>query len=380
MSIGILIKFFFFPYYMEKNELKYLIALHSFPKFGPVRLRRLKNYFNNYQSAFQGNINEYLKAGLEENIANEFISQRNNISTEQLLEKLNAENISVVTLDDELYPKLLKEIYDPPVLLYYKGRLSADDEFNIAVVGSRKYSNYGKQIVDDLVFGLAKSEITIVSGLALGIDSMAHQATIDAKGRTIAVLGTGLDRQSIYPSSNRYLHDKIINTGGLVISEFPLGTPPLKHHFPQRNRIISGLSLGVLIIEAGEKSGSLITAHFALEQNREVFAVPGNIFSPVSVGTNNLIKQGAKTVTNASDILEALDLVNITNYINNKKIIPETAEEELIVTHLSQEPLHINDIARLANLNISQVNSLLTIMEMKGMVKNLGNMEYVLPR
>ncbi|NIA18317.1 MAG: DNA-protecting protein DprA, partial [Actinobacteria bacterium] len=362
------------------NDLKYLIALTHFPKFGPVRIGRIKKRFSFWEDAFHAPTQELIRAGIEENIAEEFAAARNSINPEEIMEKLEKENIKIVAADDKLYPKPLKEIYGPPALIYYRGLLSEDEEFNLAVVGSRKYSSYGQMAVEQIVEDLAKNNLTIVSGLALGIDALAHNATLKARGRTIAVLGSGLDKQSIYPSSNRYLADKIVDSGGAIISEFPIGSPPLKHHFPQRNRVISGLSLGTLVIEASRKSGSLITARFALEQNREVFAVPGSIYSPNSDGANDLIKKGAKTTTCAADIMETLDLAQVSAYIDNKKIIPETPEEENLLNHLKKEPMHINDLIRLTKLDTNIINSTLTIMEMKGMIRNIGNMEYVLAR
>ncbi len=361
----------------KNNEIKYLVALSHFPKFGPARLRKIKNYFSSWEKAFLSNSNELIKAGIEENVSYEFCATKEKINPDEIMEKMEKENIKVAVLADEFYPPLLKEIYNPPQLIYYKGELSKDSELNLAVVGSRKFTSYGQMAVEKIISELANNNLTIVSGLALGIDSLAHDATLKINGRTIAVLGSGLDRQNIYPFSNRYLAEKIINSGGALISEFSPGTPPLKHHFPQRNRLISGISLGVLVIEAGEKSGALITANFALEQNREVFAVPGNIFSQVSAGTNNLIKKGAHVVINASDILESFNLAQISSVIENKKVLPETEEEKLILKHLNREPLHINDIVRAANLDTSVINSTLTIMEMKGIVKNLGNMQYI---
>ncbi|HOZ56219.1 MAG: hypothetical protein BWY51_00917 [Parcubacteria group bacterium ADurb.Bin316] len=358
-------------------DLKYLVALHNFPKFGPVRLKRIKNYFPNFETAWRTNTNELKQAGIEENIASEFTSYRVNVNPDDLMARLAKENIKVLILDDKNYPRLLSEIYDPPALLFYLGELKPDDNFTIAVVGARRYSHYGQQVTEKIVFDLAKNGITIVSGLALGIDALAHNATLNAGGRTIAVLGSGIDKYSVYPADNRYLADKIAASDGLILSEFPLGTAPLKFNFPQRNRIISGLSRGTLVVEASEKSGSLITASFALDQNREVFAVPGNIFSDNSSGTNNLIKKGAKAVTSAKEILETLDLANITSYINNKAIIPESDEENKILSFLSHEPIHVDELIRLSELGVSQINSTLIIMEMKGMIKNLGNQNYI---
>jgi DNA processing protein len=212
--------------------------------------------------------------------------------------------------------------------------------------------------------------------MALGIDTLAHNAALNANGKTVAVIGSGLDKKSIYPSSNRYLAEKIIDAGGMVFSEFALGALPMKHHFPQRNRTIAGICLATLVVEAGEKSGALITARCALEQNREVFAVPGSIFSATSIGTNNLIRLGAKVATDANDIIEALDLAQATEYIDNKKILPESAEEKLIIEHLNREPMYIEELIKLTKLDASVINSTLTIMEMKGMIKNLGGAQY----
>lgn len=361
---------------LEQNEIKYLIALSHFIKFGPARLKKIRKRFLSFESAFKAGLKELTEAGIEENIASEFISARFNINPDEIVAKMAGENISAVALGDELYPKILSEIYDPPQIIYYQGEL-ASEELCLAVVGTRKFSPYGKRVVEKIVPELAQNNLTIVSGLALGIDALAHEATISAGGRTIAVLGSGLYQVNIYPSANRYLAAKILKSGGTIISEFPPNMPPLKFNFPQRNRIISGLSLGTLVIEAGEKSGALITASFALEQNREVFAIPGNIFSSVSVGANKLIKQGAKVVTSSFDIIDTLNLNQAFSFIESKKIIPESKEESVILDCLASEPIHINDLVRLTNLDTSIINSTLVIMEMKGMVKNLGNMLYV---
>lgn len=365
---------------MNYNEILYLVSLHHFPKFGPQRILRLKKYFSSLEKAFTASTHELQKAKIEESIANEFVSARTNINPQALYEKIQKENIKILTLESENYPRLLKEIYAPPPLLYYKGKIEKNSDFNVAIVGSRKHTNYGQQAAENISAELSRNGLGIVSGLALGIDTLAHNACLNAGGITIAVLGTGIDKQSIYPSSNRYLAEKIIASGGAIISEFPLGTLPLRHNFPQRNRIISGLSLATIVIEAGEKSGALITAAFACEQNRDVFAVPGSIFSPVSIGPNNLIKQGAKPVSTAADIMDALDLKNISNYIDNKKIIGETEEEKIILKILNFEACHIDDLIRQTGLNTALISGTLAIMEMKGMVKNLGGMQYVLAR
>ncbi len=359
---------------------KYCIGLSCFPKFGPIRFKKITKYFSNFQEAFLAPAEELIKAGIEKNVAEEFISFRNDIELESIIEILKKEKIKIITLQDNDYPKLLSEIYNPPPVLYYKGDLNLKKDFTLAIVGTRKHSNYGQQAASTFSQELAQNNITIVSGMALGIDSISHHACLEAGGKTIAVLGSGLDYKNIYPSSNRGLSERIVKSGGAIISEFPPETKPLRYHFPQRNRIISGLSLGTIVIEAGIKSGSLITAYLALEQNREVFALPGNIYSPISEGTNKLIKLGAKPVTSTQDVLEALNLNQATENIKTKKIIGETEEEKKIVRHLTHEGIHVDELVRLTKLDTSTINSTLTIMEMKGMVKNLGGMQYVLAR
>ena len=357
--------------------INYLIALTHFPKFGQKSIQKLKNYFPNFQIAFEANLDNLIKAGIKEKIAQEFIEFRQTFRLEEILAHLEKENIKVVALDDREYPKLLTEIYDPPELIYYRGDLNCANEFCLSIVGARKYTSYGKRVVFDLARDLAQHGLTIVSGLALGIDALAHSATLDVGGKTLAVLGSGVDNQSIYPVSNNLLAQKIIEKNGAIISEFPIGTPPLAHHFPLRNRIIAGLARGTLVIEAGKKSGSLITAYSALDAGREVFAVPGEIYANNSQGTYALIKNGATMITSAKDIIETLKLENASQFIKNKQVIPESPVEENILKVLTQEPIHVNEIILKTQLDTQTANATLTIMEMKGMIKNLGNMMYV---
>lgn len=361
---------------MNIKKHQYLIALSHFSKFGPTRLKKLKNFFSSFEEAFKANSEELQEAGIEGTIASEFVSFRPQIIIDEVLENLEKDNIDVVGVDDENYPNILKEIFNPPQIIYHKGELF-NKEYCIAVVGSRNYTPYGQQIIDDIVRKIAKAGISIVSGLALGVDAHSHKVALEEGARTIAVLGTGLDTGSIYPSYNRYLANKIIESGGALISEFPIKTPPLKHHFPQRNRIISGLSRATLVVEAKEKSGALITAKDALEQNREVMAVPGNIFSTLSAGPNKLIKDGARAILNSQDVFDLLDLNNIKNYIKTKTLTPETTEEEEILRHLNQDPVHIDNLVRLTGLEIKVINTSLSMMEIKGMVRNLGGMNYI---
>jgi len=282
-----------------------------------------------------------------------------------------------ITLQDKNYPAMLKEIHNPPKELYIKGEIINQDKVAIAVVGTRKYTQYGKQAALDIAGKLSKLGITIVSGLAKGIDTFAHQAALENNGRTIAVLGSGMDKDNFSPACNYTLGEKIAENGA-VISEYPEGTPGAIYTFPERNRIISGLSLGVVVIEAPEQSGALITANLALEQNREVFAVPGNIYEKNSQGTNQLIKMGAKLVTCVEDILEELNLSHLLQSTEKKKIKPENKEEEILFTILSSQPMHIDEIVKISKLPVSAVNSTLMILELKNAVRNLGKGNYVL--
>jgi len=283
------------------------------------------------------------------------------------------DKIETITIEDNNYPKILREIKDPPRILYYIGSLPRAESSSFAVVGTRMASSYGKQVALEIAGDLAEAGLTIVSGLAPGIDTFCHQAVVEKEERTIAVLGTGLDEKSIYPQSNLKLARKIIEKG-LLISEYPPGTPGLKQNFPRRNRIISGLSFGVLVIEAKERSGSLITAGWALKQGKKVFAVPGSIYSSNSRGTNYLIKNGAKLVENANDILKELDLPSI----NKSEIIGETAEESRILEILKEGGLYIDEIIKRTGLNPANVSSALAIMEIRGKVRNLGGNIYAI--
>ncbi len=244
-------------------------------------------------------------------------------------------------------------------------------------MGTRRATVYGRQITEEIVADLVRSKITIVSGLAKGIDSVAHHSALEAGGRSIAVFGCGLD--IVYPSENANLARRIIQQGALI-SEYPLGTRPKADNFPRRNRIMSGLSLGVLVVEAGETSGAMITAHLALEQNREVFAIPGSILSPASRGTNQLIQEGAKLVRDYTDILEELNLTAVARQIEMKELIPASETESLLLKQLGAEPTHIDEVCRSSGLPISTVSSTLAMMELKGLVKQVGAMNYALAK
>jgi len=358
------------------TKLKYLIALTHFPNFGPASLAKL-SALSSWQEAYQASTKNLLQLGLSEKLANEFIAWRQKFEPEVALEIMAKQKIEAIEITNDLYPPLLKNIYQPPPLLYYQGTLEEKLYYQpLAVVGSRRPSAYGQMAVSRLIKDLVANQLTIVSGLAYGIDALAHKTTLDSQGKTLAVLGSGIDRSSLYPASNRFLADKIIEQGGIIFSEFPPLTKANKFNFPRRNRLISGMSLGVLVIEAMAKSGSLITAHYGLEQNREVMAVPGNIFSPESAGTNHLLKLGAKAVTKVEDILEALNLEldePQTPVKQNNLNQTETA----ILNTLTSEAKHLDEIKALLKLDISVITSTLTLMEIKGLLKNIGSSTYI---
>jgi DNA processing protein len=283
----------------------------------------------------------------------------------------------VLTWDSPEYPASLRNIADPPPVLYVRGQLMARDEWALAVVGTRRATVYGREVTRSLVSGLAASGVTIVSGLAHGIDTHAHQVALDAGGRTLAVLGSGID--VIYPAENRKLAELIVNSGA-ILSEYPLGAQPESGNFPRRNRIISGLSLGVLVVEGTKSSGAMITADYASEQGREIFAVPGSILSPNSAGPNYLIQQGAKLVTTMGDILEELNLTMAAEQAAAREIIPDNETEAVLLRHLSAEPMHVDELGRAAQLPINEVASTLTLMELKGKVRQVGGMNYIVAR
>jgi len=341
---------------------------------GPKTFQKLLDYFGSVEKAWQATESDLNKAGLLPKTITNMIAKRPKINPDKELKKVQNLGIQVLILVDRQYPKMLLEIADPPPVLYLKGELTKSDHLAIAVVGTRRMTPYGKRVGEKIVAGLAHNDLTIVSGMALGIDSVAHRTALENGARTIAVLGTGLD--NIYPFSNQRLAEKIIQNGA-VISEFCLGTQGYASNFPQRNRIISGLALGTLVVEAAARSGTLITAKFALEQNREVFAVPGSIFSPQSESCLNLIKMGAKLTTDYTDILDEL---NIKDQWQGEKesVAPETEQEAKILNILDCDlAKHIDRIISQTGFKTAEVLSLLTLMEMKGMIKNLGAQNYV---
>ena len=361
----------------DSDELKYWVGFSKIPGIGRVKTSQLLEHFTTLGHAWKAPAAELKKAGLDSKTVENIVHLRPRISPDDEMDNLKQYKVKALTCDSSAYPQRLKEIYDYPPVLYVRGTLLPEDECYLAVVGTRRATVYGRQVTEEIVTDLARNGITVVSGLAKGIDSIAHRAALDAGARTIAVFACGLD--IVYPAENARLAREVMEHG-VLISEYPLGTRPKADNFPRRNRIMSGLSLGVLVIEAGESSGALITANQALEQNREVFAVPGSILSPASRGTNHLIQEGAKLVRNYVDILEELNLAIMAQQMEMKELMPVDKTESLLLKQLSREPAHIDEICRNSGLAAALVSSALTMMELKGMVKQVGGMNYVLAR
>lgn len=358
---------------MSTNQIS---AVAHFPKMTYARFQKLRAYFSDLKNLWRAELSDLIAAGLNEDIAHEFLIWREANPTEKISERLAKENIWTISIGDPNYPRLLAQINDPPITLFIRGKLSIEEIPAIGVVGTRRCTDYGRRVCADLAGALAQRGIVVVSGLALGIDGIAHDNALQNRGITWAVLGSGVDQSHIFPSAHQNLAKEIIDRGGAIISEYPPGFAPTSYSFPARNRIIAGLTLGTLVIEAPEESGALITAKSALDYNREVFAVPHSIYSLIGAGGNNLIKLGAKAVTKVDDILEALNLAEIKKLVQTKIPIASDQVEEKILSLLTDEPKQINEIIQQSGLSGAEISAKLTIMEISGLVKNLGGMNY----
>ena len=355
----------------------YWVALNMVKGIGAVRFQALLDFFGDPQIAWQAPTDALRQAGLNDKTVENLVQLRSRVSLPKIWERMENLGIQVLTWEDPGYPRRLKEIDQPPPVIYLRGELLPEDEWAVAVVGTRRTSAYGRQMTEEIASTLARSGITVVSGLARGIDAIAHLTSLNAGGRTLAVLGSGVDR--IYPPENRRLADQIIQHGALI-SDYPPGTPPEGVNFPPRNRIISGLSMAVVVVEAGQTSGALITASFAADQGREVFALPGNVTAPQSQGTNRLIRDGAYPLLDPAEILEVLELTMVTQHRAARVVLPADALEAKLFEALGPEPLHVDDIRARTELPIEKVTATLAMMELKGMVRQVGGMHYVAVR
>jgi DNA processing protein len=356
------------------DDLGFWIALTRVTQIGPRRFALLLEALGSARRIWDATQSELLSTGLDRRSTASLIAARHRLDPSSEVALLERAGVRAVRMIDEDYPERLRAIYDPPPVLYFQGELDSRDHPSIAIVGTRGATAYGRAVAEKLSRGLAEAAITVVSGLALGIDAAAHRGALAAGGRTIAVLGSGLNR--IYPSQHAQLAKQIAESGA-VASEFPLDTKPDAMNFPRRNRVISGMTSGTLVVEAGAKSGALLTAGYAGDQGRDVYAVPGSIFSPMSQGTHRLIRDGAVPVTCVDDILTELQPSRAPRQLSAKDILPPDETERAILDVLSTEGMHIDEIAQSVSLPMSTVSAALAMMELKGMVQQTGGMNYV---
>lgn len=360
---------------MENRELMYLHGFNLLSGVGAVSLRAVKEHFGTYEQAWRASDGEYVAVtGLKPQYRHALLEHRRSTRPEEQFEKLLKSGIWIIGDFHDNYPDMLTEIPNAPVALYGRGTIE-NIGTSIGIVGTRRPTTYGIEATQALVDGLvAATGLTITSGLASGIDTIAHETSLQGKGRTIAVLGSAVDDASVFPAQNRWLATRIAESGGAVISEYPPGTQATQGYFPQRNRIISGISRGVLVVEAREKSGALITARYALEQNRDVFAVPGSIFSLTSRGSNRLIQEGAKAVCSAEDLLEELGI----EYTKETRANQNSAlnKDEQAIWLLLEQPCTVDELKQAVSLDTKVIISIISMLELKGLIRNMGQDTY----
>lgn len=359
---------------MPSDDPRYWIGFQLIPNIGPVRTMQLVDHFGSVEQVWQASESALRATGLSADLVTGIVRERHTIDLDGELEKLVTHGVQAICIDNRDYPRLLKHIPASPTVLYMKGSYEPFDELAIGVVGTRRSTTYGADMTRQIAGELAGAGVTIVSGLARGIDSIAHDAALSAGGRTLAVCGCGLD--IVYPPQNRKLAARIIEQGALI-SEYPIGVPPDGPHFPARNRIISGLSRGVLVVEAPKRSGALITTNFALDQGRDVYAVPGSALSKVSEGCHDLIRAGATLVTSADHILQELNVTASESAVQSRMVLPETDAEKTLLACIGAEPRHINELSMDSGLPIHEANGTLLTMELKGLIRQSGAQHYV---
>lgn len=356
------------------NDKKYWVGFNLVKGIGAVRVQALLDAFGDLETAWQASPLALGKAGLSPKLVERVGQVRASVDLQAFMAQAEAAGIRILTWPDDEYPRHLTEIDQPPPVLYLRGEILPEDSWSVAIVGTRAVTPYGRQITEELASALAHNGVTVVSGLARGVDAVAHSAALKAGGRTLAVLGSGVDK--LYPPEHRAMAEQIMARGA-VLSDYAPGTPPDSANFPPRNRIISGLSMAVVVVEAGDTSGALITAEFAVEQGRDVFAVPGNVYAPQSRGPNRLLQRGAKALLSPQDVLEALDLTRNVERREVRKAIPADMTEAALLELLGPEPMHVDEIRNRSGLPIEKVSAALTMMELKGMVRQVGGMNYV---
>ncbi|MFN8501643.1 DNA-processing protein DprA [Kouleothrix sp.] len=356
------------------DNTRFYLGFNLVNGIGPARLDRLIERCGSLEAAWHATPAELQAAGLDARSAGALLAARRTLDIDAEIERADQAGVALVSREHASYPAALRQIPSAPPLLYVRGRLAPSDGWSVAVVGTRSPTSYGKEAARRLAGDLAGAGVTIVSGLAIGVDTIAHTAALESGGRSIAVLACGADM--VYPERNARLAEQLCQAGAIV-SEFPLGARPTPQMFPVRNRLISGLSLGTLVVEAGIGSGALITVEYALEQGRDVFAVPGSIFSKVSQGTHQLIRNGAALVGSANDILEALNLNTIAVQQEIQQAFPDDPAEAALLELVSFEPQHIDELHRASGASVAEVAAMLALLELKGLVRQAGVMQYV---
>jgi DNA processing protein len=353
---------------------RYWIGLHLTPRVGAARIGILIDRFGSAEAAWMAPERELLASGLSADVVASILTTRARIDPDREIERLDRLGVRALTLADDEYPRLLRHISSPPPVLYVRGDLRVDDELAVALVGTRRATGYGLDMTRRLASDLAQAGVTVVSGLARGIDTAAHKVALDDGGRTVAVFGCGLD--TIYPPQNRALAERIVEQGALV-SEYPLGTRPDARNFPVRNRLISGLSRGIIVVEAPIKSGALITASFAADQGRDVYAVPGSALSFTSAGCHQLIRDGATLVTSAEQVLEQLQVESQHEHSQARIELPDTDAERILLAIVGAEPRHIDELCHESGLPVHETSGTLMALELKGLVRQMGAQHYV---
>jgi DNA processing protein len=358
---------------IQRDDARYWVAFQRAKYIGPVRMQRLLDRFGDLERAWHAPVAN-LRSILDDRAMEHVARVRAELDLDDEMRRIAAAGARVLTLVDDAYPRLLKEIPAPPPVLFIRGELVSGDDFAVAIVGTRRATPYGREVTAAMAGELGSLGCTIVSGLALGIDAVAHRAALEAGGRTIAVLGSGPD--VIYPSEHRQLAARIIENGCLL-SEYPPGRKPDAQNFPARNRLISGLSRGIVVVEAPERSGALITADFAADQGRDVFVVPGSVLAATSDGANRLLRDGARPVRNAADVLEDLGIDPQGRPVAVQRMLPAMDDNERrVLAALSTEPQHVDDVAVISGLPVSVVSAGLVMLELKGAARNAGALHY----
>ena len=357
------------------NDVHFRVAFSHVTGIGPARMSALERHFESLEAAWRADRVSLREAGLDRRAMEELETTRATLDPHEAYGRMLDAGIAALTPNEDGYPRRLREIPDPPALLYARGELLERDEWSLAIVGTRRPTAYGKQVTRSLTSELAAAGLTVVSGLARGVDGIAHETTLEHGGRTIAVVASGLDR--VYPPEHKRLAAQILDSGGAILSEYPTGTRPDARYFPRRNRIIAGVTLGTLVTEAGEKSGTWHTVTSALDQGREVFAVPGPITSERSVGANNVIKRGlGKLVSCAEDVLDELNLGPIERQAELAERLPEDPVEALLLEQIGGEPIHVDELSRLIQQPVQETAAAMAMLELKGLIHQVGPMTY----